>query len=614
MKRDHLRVNFLVLWASLSILKVWLAWRLPLFVDEAFYVWESRHPAWAYSDLPGMTAWLIRLGTSLGKASVLAVRLPFLLIGAALPWLVVRLAARWFGERPGWCAGLLVLLMPMSGLLGLLALPDVPMVFAALLCLEGIACCREKLSLSACMLLLAGLVFGAFSHYRFAMVVLAGAFGLWLDARGRELLREPRMWCVAMLGAAAWWPLLQWNLQHEGAGLQFQLLDRNPWRFHADGWQWLPIQCFLVTPPLFLLLLSAWNRAWRGSNHAAEPWRLLHGIALVSVAGYFLLGFFADRERVSFHWPLAGWLALLIAAPVVLFGWKRWARVSVYTVGAIGLVSAMAWLAVAGSPSSRGELLAGKAYPAGFAGWREIADDLRHASLPSTTRIVADNFALAAQLSFALGREDILVLDHPLNRKHGRAEQLRTWNALFDPRGQTIGDMLLVVEDSAIPMKHRLAAYHERCAQFGALPVVRTVNVDHGRKRFLLYRFHAGEGVRDCASPALAWIDTPTGNAGVPAVFDVSGWAFKDGVGLRAIDILVDGLVFARADYGRVMPNVVEYWGRSTDPAHPRVGFDARVDASAISPGEHWLGLRLHGRDGSIEDWSEQRITIQASR
>ena len=92
-----------------AIVKFLLAWRLPLFVDEAFYVWESRHLAWAYSDLPGLTAWLIRAGTTLGGQAELAVRLPFLLIGASLPWWVVRLAARWFGEEQGWRAGLLAL-------------------------------------------------------------------------------------------------------------------------------------------------------------------------------------------------------------------------------------------------------------------------------------------------------------------------------------------------------------------------------------------------------------------------------------------------------------------------------------------------------------------------
>ena len=44
------------------VVKAAVAARLPLFVDEAFYWQEGRHLAAAYSDLPGMTAWLARLG------------------------------------------------------------------------------------------------------------------------------------------------------------------------------------------------------------------------------------------------------------------------------------------------------------------------------------------------------------------------------------------------------------------------------------------------------------------------------------------------------------------------------------------------------------------------
>ena len=57
---------FLALWAAVCLLKLLVAARLPLFVDEAFYWQEGRHLAAAYSDLPGLTAWLARLGTELG--------------------------------------------------------------------------------------------------------------------------------------------------------------------------------------------------------------------------------------------------------------------------------------------------------------------------------------------------------------------------------------------------------------------------------------------------------------------------------------------------------------------------------------------------------------------
>ena len=71
-------------WLALLGLKLWLASRLPLFVDEAFYWQEGRHLAWAYSDLPGLTAWLARIGDGLGDGT-LALRLPFLAIAAAIP-------------------------------------------------------------------------------------------------------------------------------------------------------------------------------------------------------------------------------------------------------------------------------------------------------------------------------------------------------------------------------------------------------------------------------------------------------------------------------------------------------------------------------------------------
>ena len=38
---------FLAVWAIVTVVKVAIAARLPLFVDEAFYWQESRHPAWA---------------------------------------------------------------------------------------------------------------------------------------------------------------------------------------------------------------------------------------------------------------------------------------------------------------------------------------------------------------------------------------------------------------------------------------------------------------------------------------------------------------------------------------------------------------------------------------
>jgi hypothetical protein len=600
MKSGRPRVNFVAAWAAVQLAKLVLAARLPLFVDEAFYAWEARHPAWAYSDLPGLTAWLARLGLALGDGA-LALRLPFLAIGAAIPWLVRRVALRVAGPEVADRAAWLALLMPLAGLMGLLAVPDVALVAASLLAMDAVLALRERVHAAAALQLAFALVVGALAHYRFGLVLVAGGAAMLADARSRACLRHPGVLLALAAGALAWWPALHWNLAHGEAGLRFHLFERNPWRFHADGATWLPIQAMLVTPALFLLLLAGLRDGLRRPGAA----RLLAVAGAIAGPGLLALAFFADRERVSFHWPLAGWLVLLPLAAVTIARWRRGARIAVFGLAAVGLVLGMAFLAVAGTATWRERLAASRLYPNDVAGWPAITAAAK--AWPREPTWIAGDFELAAQLAFASGRHDIRVLDSPLNRKHGRAAQLALWG--YD-RLPTRGPVLLAVEDSATPMKNRLAHYHGLCARLGALPAPRIVAADHGRKRYFVYRFQAPLPSGPCIAPALSWVDVPGPRARVGGDFEASGWAFKDGIGLRQVEIRVDGRVLAVADYGVPMPGVAGYWKISTDPNHPRVGWRARVDTRGLSPGTHWLGLRLHGADGSVEDAPEQAFVL----
>jgi hypothetical protein len=363
----------------------------------------------------------------------------------------------------------------------------------------------------------------------------------------------------------------------------------------------------LLTPPLFVLLLASLRRAFAQRADVDAPWGLLAGLAGVSVLGWFALGFFADSERVSFHWPLAGWLALTCAAPVLLPAGSRRARALVFGAAALGLLLALAFLVAASLPSARAQLAASRFYPNDFAGWTEATRWIG-ARVPRGEPLVASDFEFGAQLAFALDRE-VDVLDSALNRKHGRAAQLHDWARVLETRPAS--PAWFAVDDAATPLRLRLGEYHRRCAIFGALPPPQTLTVDHGRKRYFLYRYDPATGRAGCVAPALAWFDQPLPDAHLPRQFEVRGWAFKDGAGLARVEILLDGRVMANADYGRAMPDVAGYWRISTDPAHPRVGWRARVDARPLAPGAHWLGLRLHGRDGSVEDWPEQRIRLE---
>jgi 4-amino-4-deoxy-L-arabinose transferase-like glycosyltransferase len=611
---QRVKTNFLWLWSLVIAVKLVIAVRLPLFVDEAFYWQEGRHLAAAYSDLPGLTAWLARLGVSLGGNHVLALRLPFLAIAALLPWLIAHIARRWFGAAAGWRAGIMTMLMPLSATLGVLAVPDVPMALAAVLCLDAGARLLRRIDAASALELAVGLMIGGLSHYRFIGVIGVGLIALLLLPQGRAMLRDVRIWLALMVGAVVWLPLLAWNVNHDEAGLRFQLIDRHPWSFHASGAWFMLIQIVLVTPLLALAMarvvqLGAFSGGVHSGALARPQWRYFSLIGAISTLVFFVFGFFSDAERISFHWPLPGYLALLVVAPVVLVQWsRRWRRLT-WGVALLGMLAAYGYYLAASLPALREQVAGQKYYPRNFAGWDGLADAVRSEleRMPEGTRLLADNFKVAAELGFQLNNPDIQVLDSPLNGRHGRSEQLHQWGLLS--YGARDHDQLLVLSPSDYRYRELLQRYHQICAMVGPLPPVRVVSSDHGFRRFLLLHLPAQRQQGVCIAPAMAWIDVPEFAAQVAGRIEVTGWAFKDGVGLREVEVLLDGRVIAQADYGHAY-DVRPYWKISNDPGHPNVGFRAQVDTDGLQPGGHWLSLRLHGNDGSVEDWPEQLVKI----
>lgn len=614
---DSAKRTFIALWAIALLFKCALAAHLPLFVDEAFYWQEGRHPAWAYSDLPGLTAWMTRIGMELGGHSLLGLRWPFLLIAALLPWWVAAIARRETGDGHAWQAGMLAVLLPLFGTLGVLALPDVPLAFATVLCLDAGSRLMRGVSWRAIGLLAAGLAIGGLTHYRFVAVIGVGFIVMLMLPEGRRALRDARVWFAVAIGALAWLPLLLWNLDNADAGLRFQLVDRHPWAFHPDGLMFLAVQALLVTPLLLFAMLRA-GFSLRDATQSASV-RYLAWSGLLVLSGFFALGFFADSERVSFHWPLPAYLALLPLVPAMLSRWSMTMRRATWTLAVLGLVAGLGYYAAVSSPVLRERAAGSKAYPSNFAGWDVLTREVvaMRARMPAGTRIVADNFKIGAELGFALNDPGIPVLDHPLNRHHGRAPQLMLWGLQYvrstDGNGAPV---LLVVGATDVSYREQLQRYHDLCAMVGPLPSPTVLNIDRGRQRFLLFALPSARPEGECTAPAMAWVDTPEAGGAVARRFVLQGWAFKDGVGLARIEALIDGQPVADAGYGIERPEVAGFWqkwrdGGSTDPQQPKVGFRAEIDLGDRAPGTYWLQLRLHGRDGSVEDWLQQPIVLR---
>lgn len=485
------RGMFLVMFVVALLLKIVIAATLSPFGDEAFYWQESLSPAWGYSDLPPLTAWLIALSEGIFGHGRLAMRLPFLLIGAALPWQVGSMAKRLGGETARWQAATFALLLPLVGSLGVLALPDVPLTFAIVLATQGLLAALETNRTRDWCLLGVGLAIAWTSHYRAAMPMLAGLLFLLVTPRGREQWRRPGLWLAMAVASLGLLPLVIYNVAARGAGVAFQLVERNPWRFHADALVQPLEQAGACTPLAWVVLMWALWQAWRRRGEA--PFDVVATIAGSFVVLYFVLGLFADNIRFRAHWPLPGYVLLCAVLPSMLADagrvWRRVALAGFFLAG-FGLLAGLGYLGLAASPDGARVLAGVKAFPSNFTGWRDSSEAVRsQLAMEPSALVVADNFMLAAELRFELGGSHVVYsLDSPLNTKHGRAPQLAAWGVDEEGLAKHAGQrVLLVVDETSLREREKRDWLASVCSRVDITGPVTRLDLFDGRRRFAMY-------------------------------------------------------------------------------------------------------------------------------
>ena len=215
-KRGVLLPQLLIAVLLLAALRVYLSIHLDLFGDEAFYRWESQNLAWSYSDLPPLTALAMRLGTWIGGGSTLALRSLFLLSATVLPLAVYFLACPVVGRRQALGSAALVLMLPPTAVLGVMAIPDSLLLTECTLMLG----CLERACRSGQMRwwLLTGLLgcLGFLTHYRFVFLPFPLVLAFLYFPHLRGLLAGPGPWLAAGLSALGLLPLamLTWAVNN----------------------------------------------------------------------------------------------------------------------------------------------------------------------------------------------------------------------------------------------------------------------------------------------------------------------------------------------------------------------------------------------------------------
>lgn len=630
-------------WTAVAVLvavialKSWLALRLPLFGDEAFYRLESTRLAWGYSDVPLATPWLIRLGTAVAGEGPLGVRWPFLLLGVVL----VLLCGRWtLAVSPPTLAAdagrsrtaLLFLALPLAATLGLFALPDVPMTIAMLAAALSAARALAEPSRANFALLGAALALGWLCHYRFVIVYVAAAWWMLVTPAGRAWWRLPRFWGAAALGLVGLLPAWLAGRGNHEAALRFQFVERHDFEFHFTALRDLAVQAGLATPLLFVAFAWRWVVDGAVAIRGGAPLRgLAWGLSSGVLLGFLVLGCFADAERARFHWPLPAFLLalpLLVARPDGV-DWEGRVRrgLAVATSVALLLVAATLALLVEGAVRDpREPPRFARPQPDNLYNWHAVADWTR--TLPTTDGpLLADNFMLGAQLAFERPERAVYVLDHPLNAKHGRAAELASLGrdeTALAASGWRSGT-LVVEENSRRPLL-RLAAWRALCHRFGSVRWLGELQLFGGEERYVGFAVTPPRGrspaasvdavapvAEPCQLPAVADLSTPLPDARIDGPrLELVGWAIEEADGVDRVEVLLDGQVVADAVYGEPFPGVKNQWPDSTDPNQPRVGFRAMLDLAQRSLGDHRLALRVHGRSGQTSEVAERRITLTA--
>ncbi|HVT59361.1 MAG TPA: hypothetical protein VHR45_13290 [Thermoanaerobaculia bacterium] len=107
------------------------------------------------------------------------------------------------------------------------------------------------------------------------------------------------------------------------------------------------------------------------------------------------------------------------------------------------------------------------------------------------------------------------------------------------------------------------------------------------------------------AIPGWSWADTPfgvfggspSGDNAASGLFPVQGWALAQS-GVNAVDIVVDGGIFARAHYGRHRPRVAVLFPGFPDSN--AAGFAYQIDTTHFLNGLHTVSARVQSNAGAV--------------
>ena len=281
---------------TLLLLSFLQAYSTELFDDEAYYWVYAQFLDWGYFDHPPMIALLIKMGITLLPGEI-GVRFFIVLMGVATIWLIEKILQ----PDDKKLFYVLVLNTALLQIGGILAVPDIPLLFFTAVFFWAYQRFQDKMNGWSALFLAQAIALLLYSKYHGILIILLTLFS------NLPLLKRWYTWFVIIIAIALFLPHVYWQWQHGFPSIQYQLFERVSLPYRFSFTTDFILGQLLITGPLtgWLLIWAALKYRAQTSTEKAMYW---------SVVGTFMLFFISSfRSRTE-----ANWTAMLMVPLIVL--------------------------------------------------------------------------------------------------------------------------------------------------------------------------------------------------------------------------------------------------------------------------------------------------------
>jgi Dolichyl-phosphate-mannose-protein mannosyltransferase len=304
-RKDRYKNMFLLTWLVLGLLQACFS---ELWDDEAYYWVYSRHLDWGYFDHPPMIALLIKIGYGIFH-NELGVRLLIVLVNTLTLWVTARLIA----SKDNKLFYLLIGSMGAMQIGGMLAVPDVPLIFFAAVYFWVYRNFVNEQTWKNTILLGLSMALMFYSKYHGILLVF---FTLLSNI---NLLKVFKFYVAVVITTLLFLPHVYWQYTHGFPSLQYHLVDRNASSYDISySLDYLGGQLLLFGPLLgWLILYYAFRCPIQNSFERALKF------CVIGVLSFFLLSTF--KGRVEANWTVMLFTPVVILAhqAIVRKGWSQ---------------------------------------------------------------------------------------------------------------------------------------------------------------------------------------------------------------------------------------------------------------------------------------------------